>query len=908
MDEAWKMCAAWLIQCGALPPTHKTTWAGAQVFDLAQTLRDGVVLCQLLNHLSPGAVDLTREICLRPQMSQFLCLKNIRTFLQACSDVFNLRSQDLFDPSGLFDVSDFGKVIYTLSKLSQSPLAIHRGVQGFAVRFEEETAEEEDIYKNLEDLADEHDLANEGDIYDTVEGEEDSIYDDLVSLRNKAKKSMSQQPEPEKKGKRQYCIEEIVETEKKYVDALYMLVNGFKKPLSHCIPPKEMKKIFLNMEELHVDHCSFNADLSAAHNPKPSPNKMTISQVFLKHKEIFLQYGYYCSNLMPAQEVIDDVMKDPTARQKIEECQFRANKNKFRLRDLLSVPMQRCMKYHLLLRELIKHTEKTHPEKPELETALDIMQDICLYVNEVKRDNEVMQNNKDVQKSMVGYKGPHVNEYGRLQNDGELKLKNPGGTKKTLVGGHQRYCFLFDKVIIVCNKSGKGQENHEFNCIIDLEKYKIEDNLPKGRSGKWNWCFWLTPVNNNNDDVSPVEVSCKTEDMMLKWVENIRLAQDNISPLPNSQHKYVYTSFTDPAYCKVCQKLLRGLFFQGYKCSECKICVHKECLKSDSIQYCEARRSSRASGSGSQIVKGSKLYRGQPAPPSGCKALTFDLNDVIEVLDKEDVTWWKGRSLRTCASGYFPSHFVVPKRQSTVSGVVKTNYEPTTLTGNNHPHGYVNQIASKSKLLEQQWYVGKMDRGTAIEQLRDKPDSCYLVRDSVKDEFQTHAITIKHDNQVKHIKVLFYMGKYGLVDKDSCDFQTLPELVKFYTENSLSEVFNGLHSTLKIPLRAQPQNGPSAAATPAFNHLEPNHVDSFKAKQAAPSPEMNRQNPHKRFTVIGHARAIFSFTARESCELALQKDDIVDIVSKAGGTRGWWKGCVRGKIGYFPSTYVEEEE
>ena len=62
---------------------------------------------------------------------------------------------------------------------------------------------------------------------------------------------------------------------------------------------------------------------------------------------------------------------------------------------------------------------------------------------------------------------------------------------------------------------------------------------------------------------------------------------------------------------------------------------------------------------GSQIVKGSKPYRGQPAPPSGCKALTFELNDVIEVLDKEDVTWWKGRSLRTCASGYFPSRFVV---------------------------------------------------------------------------------------------------------------------------------------------------------------------------------------------------------------------------------------------------------
>ena len=77
-----------------------------------------------------------------------------------------------------------------------------------------------------------------------------------------------------------------------------------------------MKMIFLNMEDLHRDHCQFNADLNFSY--KPSPHKMTISQVFLKHKDIFLQYGYYCSNLMPAQEVVDDVMKDQNAKQKIE--------------------------------------------------------------------------------------------------------------------------------------------------------------------------------------------------------------------------------------------------------------------------------------------------------------------------------------------------------------------------------------------------------------------------------------------------------------------------------------------------------------------------------------------------------------------------------------------------------------
>ena len=33
-----------------------------------------------------------------------------------------------------------------------------------------------------------------------------------------------------------------------------------------------------------------------------------------------------------------------------QECQVKANDGKFRLRDLLAVPMQRVLKYHLLLK------------------------------------------------------------------------------------------------------------------------------------------------------------------------------------------------------------------------------------------------------------------------------------------------------------------------------------------------------------------------------------------------------------------------------------------------------------------------------------------------------------------------------------------------------------------------------
>ncbi|CAG12695.1 unnamed protein product [Tetraodon nigroviridis] len=67
--EYWKQCSLWLINCKVLPPNHRVTWESAQVFDLAQTLRDGVLLCHLLNNLRPQTINL-KEINLRPQMSQ----------------------------------------------------------------------------------------------------------------------------------------------------------------------------------------------------------------------------------------------------------------------------------------------------------------------------------------------------------------------------------------------------------------------------------------------------------------------------------------------------------------------------------------------------------------------------------------------------------------------------------------------------------------------------------------------------------------------------------------------------------------------------------------------------------------------------------------------------------------------
>ena len=63
-----------------------------------------------------------------------------------------------------------------------------------------------------------------------------------------------------------------------------------------------------------------------------------------------------------------------------------ANGGRFRLRDLLAVPMQRVLKYHLLLRELLSHTSISHEEYPHVQQAYEGMLDVAgqlIFANQV---------------------------------------------------------------------------------------------------------------------------------------------------------------------------------------------------------------------------------------------------------------------------------------------------------------------------------------------------------------------------------------------------------------------------------------------------------------------------------------------------------------------------------------------
>ncbi|XP_060755287.1 proto-oncogene vav-like isoform X2 [Neoarius graeffei] len=728
--ELWRQCASWLIQCRVLPENHRVTWDSAQVCELAQALRDGVLLCHLLNNLLPHSVNL-REINLRPQMSQFLCLKNIRMFLTACHERFGMKKSELFEAFDLFDVRDFGKVIGTLSILSQTSIAVQRGYRPFP---SEVCVGDDDIYNGLSDQMDDT-VDEDDDLYDCVEDEEnegDDIYEDL--MRTEETPETQQKSEVDKRG---CCLQEISQTEEKYTQTLESILQHFMRPLQAFLGPADIENIFMNVEELADTHRRLLREVQTSILSYGAEN---LYQVFIDYKEKLLLYGRYCSQVESATKQLDKIASArEDVRMKLEECSMRANSGRFSLRDLLMVPMQRVLKYHLLLQELVKHTVNP-TDKDNLRTALDAMRDLAQCVNEVKRDNEIIRQITAFQLCIENMT-QSLALFGRPKIDGELKICGPDKKSK-----QDRYAFLFDKALLVCKK--RSGESMELKELVNLQQFQLRDE-PSGDKEykKWTHTFLLM----DSYGQGGYDLYFKTRELKKKWLEQFEMALSNMCPENSTAngHDFQMHCFEDTTSCKACQMLLRGIFYQGYRCTRCKMAAHKECL--GRVPVC---------GRNAENSVTMKKSKSRPA---------------TQRQNKPGLPKMEGRNLTVSEVGWFPCSKVQPFLPR----------PPPDLTG----------------FL---WFAGNMDRSEAKSLLMSRSDGTFLIRQKDGGEF---AISVKFNMDIRHIKITLAEGLYRINDKKA--FKGLIELVQYYQENSLKECFKDVDTRLLIPYKHPEQTASS---------------------------------------------------------------------------------------------------
>uniref|UniRef100_A0A8B9IA16 Vav guanine nucleotide exchange factor 1 n=1 Tax=Anser brachyrhynchus TaxID=132585 RepID=A0A8B9IA16_9AVES len=411
-----------------------------------------------------------------------------------------------------------------------------------------------------------------------------------------------------------------------------------------------------------------------------------------------------------------------------------------------------------------------------------------------------------------------------------------------------RYGFLLDKALIICKRRGDSYEAKE---VVDLQSHQLRDGGLGPRDGKkWTHTFLLI----DTAGLQGYELFFKTRELKKKWLEQFEMALSNIFPehALADGHDFQMFSFEDTTSCKACQMLLRGTFYQGYRCSRCRAPAHKECLgrlgtcgrggageKHYGIVGDSWDGGAGRYGMGERglpKMEANQHYGGVPPPPGAMgPALRLSPGDIVEVTVAEaEQLWWQV---------------------------------------GNHPRkvGRVLVWGLRTPILSHPRYAGPMERGEAEQILTPRSDGAFLVRQRVKDAGE-FAISIKYRTEVKHIKVMTAEGLYRLTEKKA--FKGLVELVEFYQRNSLKDCFKALDTALLVPFKE-----PESRAGP----WPPGAVRSF-----------------------GSAKARYDFCARDRTELTLREGDVIRVLSKKGHP-GWWKGEIYGRVGWFPANYVEED-
>ncbi|KAH8276566.1 hypothetical protein KR044_001632 [Drosophila immigrans] len=420
-------------------------------------------------------------------------------------------------------------------------------------------------------------IACNGTVYDHTNTKEEEVYQDLCALH---RTSRGQTQSTTSFEQRDYVIRELIDTESNYLDVLNALKAKFMLPLERHLNQDELRIIFPRIRELADIHTQF---LEKLRESLSTMAKQKMGQVFLEFREPFLIYGEYCSCLLNAIDYLADICKkNQIIDQLVQKCEREYNVGKLQLRDILSVPMQRILKYHLLLDKLVKETSPLHEDYRSLERAKDAMIDVSQYINEVKRDSDhlvIIQKVKDsIFDLNLPQNGNDLQQYGRLLLDGDLHIKAHEDQKTKM-----RYAFVFDKILILVKSLHikTGDMQYTYRDSHNLADYRVEQSHSRrtlGRDTRFKYQLLLA----RKSAKTAFTLYLKSEPERDKWRKALTEAMENLDPpgCRNTDHKMEIYTFDAPTTCRHCSKFLKGRIHQGYRCKVCQISVHRGCISS----------------------------------------------------------------------------------------------------------------------------------------------------------------------------------------------------------------------------------------------------------------------------------------------------------------------------------------
>ncbi|XP_056324844.1 dynamin-binding protein isoform X2 [Danio aesculapii] len=201
----------------------------------------------------------------------------------------------------------------------------------------------------------------------------------------------TEDPEQRMLEKRTKVIEELLQTEHDYIKDLQMCVKEIIQPLQKKqVQGIDFDGLFGNINSV--------IDLSRRLN-KTLQDTDSIGQVFLSYKDQLEDvYKIYCQNHDDAISLLETYEKDENIQKHVLECLEKlrgiyrewGKTNYINLGSFLIKPVQRVMRYPLLLMELLNTTPESHHDRQQLSEAVMSIKEINVNINEYKRRKDLV--------------------------------------------------------------------------------------------------------------------------------------------------------------------------------------------------------------------------------------------------------------------------------------------------------------------------------------------------------------------------------------------------------------------------------------------------------------------------------------------------------------------------------------
>ncbi|XP_059408670.1 rho guanine nucleotide exchange factor 7-like isoform X1 [Carassius carassius] len=562
----------WLITLGVLESPKKTL-SDPEGF-LQASLRDGVVLCKLLERLRPGSVH---TIYQDPRKDE--CLSNIREFVKGCA----LYHIEVFEANDLFQGQNFSKVLNCLVALNkatsesggESNSVCSRHSSSLRIKsFDSITCSfthrrssrlKYNQYRSLDmtensapqvlvkarfdfQQTNEDELSfNKGDIIQVTRQEEGGWWEGSLNGKtgwfpsNYVKEIKgSDKPVSPKSGTLKsppkgfettnFCktyynvvVQNIVQTETDYCKELQTLLSTYLRALQPTdrLSVSDISHIIGNLEEIS----SFQQTLvhSLEESVKAPESQQRIGGFFLSLiPQMRSLYVTYCSNHPSAVNVLTQHSEELG---EFMESKGANSPGILTLTTGLSKPFLRLDKYPTLLKEMERHMEALHPDYPEIQKSMTVFKNLSAQCQEVRKRKELEL--QILMESIRGWEGEGIKTLGSVLYMSQVLIQNHGAEEK-----NERYLLLFPHVLLMLSASPRmsGFIYKGKLPLTGMSVNKIED------SDTTKNAFEIS-----GNMIERIQVICNNQQDLHDWVDHLirqtkRTSTSNLKPQNVSCH------------------------------------------------------------------------------------------------------------------------------------------------------------------------------------------------------------------------------------------------------------------------------------------------------------------------------------------------------------------------------------